>query len=179
MSERPRAALGQPDLDWKDEFLETLRRTGMVTSACAQVGIARQTAYDRRKRDEEFAREWGDVLARAVEVMERELFRRAVVGVSRPVFQQGRKVGEIREYSDNLLMFMLKKWEPSYREHHQVEHVGAGGEPLQVKLAMDAEQRQQLRELLRSRPVQFDAQDGSLVDDDDAPPLELPAGQED
>jgi hypothetical protein len=38
---------------------------------------------------------------------------RAVEGVERPVFQRGQQVGTIREYSDRLLMFMLKARRPT------------------------------------------------------------------
>jgi hypothetical protein len=37
-----------------------------------------------------------------------EAVRRAKDGYIKPVFHQGVKVGEVREYSDVLLMFMLK-----------------------------------------------------------------------
>ena len=40
--------------------------------------------------------------------MEDEAVRRAVEGVPRPVFYQGQIVGAVQEYSDELLIRMLK-----------------------------------------------------------------------
>ncbi|MCA1701257.1 MAG: hypothetical protein LC790_21110 [Actinobacteria bacterium] len=71
-------------------------------------GIARRTAYDARQADEDFAVAWADVEEATTERMEREAYRRAVDGVDRDVFYQGAVVGAERQYSDNLLMFMLK-----------------------------------------------------------------------
>ena len=43
--------------------------------------------------------------------------RRAIEGVDKPVFHNGKVVGSIREYSDTLLIFALKGSMPSkYRE---------------------------------------------------------------
>ena len=109
-----------------------------------------------------FAAAWDDVVLRTTELMEVEAVRRGMVGVEKPVFQQGRQVGTIREYSDLLLMFMLKSRRPEvYRENHRVEHVGQGGR-LDVNVVLDASQRDSLRELLRSRPVRFDAESGAV-----------------
>ena len=44
--------------------------------------------------------------------MELEARRRAVKGTDKPVFQRGEQVGTIREYSDTLLMFLLKANKP-------------------------------------------------------------------
>lgn len=112
--------------DWKPAFLEALEQTGMVTEACKVAGVGRRTVYDHRQRDEEFALAWADVEEITTERMEREAQRRAVEGTDKPVFQQGVEVGRIREYSDTLLIFMLKARRPDrYRENVKVEHSGA------------------------------------------------------
>ena len=48
----------------------------------------------------------------AADALEREAWRRGAEGVSRPVYQQGREVGVIQEYSDALLIHMLKAHRP-------------------------------------------------------------------
>jgi hypothetical protein len=44
--------------------------------------------------------------------LEDEAVRRAYEGVERPVFQGGKQVGVVREYSDTLLIFLLKALRP-------------------------------------------------------------------
>ena len=46
--------------------------------------------------------------------LEAEAYRRAVEGVERPVYQGGRLVGTVREYSDSLLTIMLRARHPAY-----------------------------------------------------------------
>lgn len=60
----------------------------------------------------------------AVERMENEARRRAVEGTLRPVFHGGAQVGEVREYSDTLLIFLLKAHDPKYRDKQQIEYSG-------------------------------------------------------
>lgn len=111
--------------DWKPAFLNALEQTGMVAAACAQVGIGRTTAYEARQRDETFAVAWADVEEQTTERMEREAYRRAVEGTTKPVYQGGKEVGAIQEYSDTLLIFMLKARRPEkYRDNVKVEHTG-------------------------------------------------------
>jgi hypothetical protein len=64
-----------------------------------------------------------------IDQLEEEARRRAVDGVLKPVFQRGRQVGRIREYSDVLLVTLLKGKRPdTYRE--RFEHTGKGGHAL-------------------------------------------------
>jgi hypothetical protein len=57
--------------------------------------------------------------------MEQEAIRRGQHGVEKPVFQGGKEVGAVREFSDTLLIFMLKSRKPeTYRENVKVEHAG-------------------------------------------------------
>jgi hypothetical protein len=53
------------------------------------------------------------------------MIRRGVTGYDKPVYQQGRLVGTVREYSDTLLIFALKARAPDrYRE---IRHVTLDG----------------------------------------------------
>ena len=59
-------------------------------------------------------------------VLEPEAIRRTVEGVEKPVYHQGRQVGTVREYSDTLLIFLLKGWKSErYTERREVFHRGA------------------------------------------------------
>ena len=58
----------------------------------------------------------------AVDDLEAEAWRRAKEGVEKPVFQGGKQVGVIREYSDTLMATLLKAHRPEkYRENFKIE----------------------------------------------------------
>jgi len=121
--------------DWKPAFLEALGRTGNVRDACADAGIHRSTAYERRAKDVMFAEAWDDAIDDAADELEQEARRRAVEGTERTRFVRtgtndaGRPVYErvsIREYSDTLLIFLLKAARPEkYRERYDVQAIVA------------------------------------------------------
>jgi hypothetical protein len=124
----------------------------MVSAACEAAGVGRRTAYDRRQRDEQFAVAWADELERAVEVAEAEIYRRAVRGVEKPVTVAGERE-VIREYSDTLLMFLMRARKPEVcRERYRVDHAGrvehghAIYDPQAVELS--AELRARVRRIL-------------------------------
>src|SRR5688572_26184669 len=90
------------------KFLAALAAGRSVTKAAEGIGIARRTAYDWRGTGEDFARRWDDGLESGADLMEDEAVRRAVECVPRPMFYQGKVVGAVQEYSDELLIRMLK-----------------------------------------------------------------------
>ncbi|MBX6773030.1 MAG: hypothetical protein IRY83_14975 [Chloroflexi bacterium] len=64
-----------------------------------------------------------------MDALEAEAWRRAVDGVERPVYQNGQRVGAVREYSDTLLIFLLKGGRPQkYRERYELS--GPQSQPL-------------------------------------------------
>lgn len=99
------------------------------------VGISRNTAYEHRQQDEAFAIAWADVEEETTEAMEAEAYRRGTLGVEKPIYQGGALVGYVQEFSDTLLIFMLKARRPDkYRENVKVEHGGAITHRLPVDL---------------------------------------------
>ena len=111
--------------DWKSVFLQELARTGIVGTACKKANVGRTTAYKTRDEDADFATAWTAALDAAIDDMEYEAWRRGIKGVSKPVYQGGEQVGAIQEYSDTLLIFMLKGARPEkYRERSDVRHSG-------------------------------------------------------
>jgi hypothetical protein len=136
--------------DWAPKFLRKLAETANVRASCAAAGVARSTAYERRDADESFAALMADALDDAVDELELEGRRRAKDGVEKPVVYKGELAGvwvdaagklvergtagatliplTIREYSDTLLIFLLKAHRPEkYRERSSmdVNHAGA------------------------------------------------------
>lgn len=102
---------------WQALFLEKLAETGHVTNSCTYAQVTPKTAYKHRREDTAFAAAWDEALDTAVSTLEDEAWRRARDGVSKPVYQGGIKVGTIQEYSDTLLIFLLKANRPAkYRE---------------------------------------------------------------
>lgn len=127
--------------DWPEIFLDKLRKAPNITTAARAAGITRQAAYLKRETDLDFAAAWDEALLSAIENAEGEMYRRAVKGTIKPIFQNGARVGSVREYSDTLLIFMLKAHKPEiYRETVRNETTGKDGEPLTIRIEyVDAE----------------------------------------
>lgn len=114
----------------------------MVSRACEQIGISRQTAYQERQRNEDFAVKWADVEERTTETMEREAYRRAVEGIVEPVVSAGKHVTDVTSYSDRLLEFMLKARRPEkYRDRVDVKHSGSVEKRVKVDLGRLSEEQ--------------------------------------
>lgn len=98
--------------DRQAAFLEALSTGVGVREAAKAAGVGCSTAYEWRKCDMSFADEWEAAYGSGTDVLAQEATRRAVDGVPKPVFYNGKKVGEVREYSDTLLIFLLKARDP-------------------------------------------------------------------
>jgi hypothetical protein len=107
------------------KFLSLVRQGGSITSAAVQSGIARRTVYEWKANDSEFADALEDAYQQGIAVLEEEAVRRAYHGNDRPVFQKGIQVGTVKEFSDSLLMFLLKARDPRFRDKATVEMTGA------------------------------------------------------
>ena len=102
--------------NWK-KFLTELAATGNVSAAGEASGIALGEASRRRGEDAAFAAEWEAALEEAADALELEARRRALEGTEKPVFYGGEERGRIREYSDSLLLALLKAVRPEkFRE---------------------------------------------------------------
>ena len=103
----------------REQFLAALSQTASVTRACEIASLPRRTVYNWRAMDVEFARAWEVALDLGTDALEDEAIRRATQGTERPVFQGKQLVGHTRDFSDTLLIFMLKARRPEkYRERH-------------------------------------------------------------
>ena len=131
MAKKKRTGARTAKKDWKPVFINELARRGNVVAAVARAKVGRQTVYDARSADPAFAAAWDEAIAIADELMEAEARRRAVEGTLRPVFQGGEEVGRVREYSDTLLIFLLKAHKPEkYRDNSRVVVAGDPANPL-------------------------------------------------
>lgn len=93
-------------------FIEVLRRTGNVSRAAREAGLASGTVYGQRARNANFAADWDAAVNEAMDELEAELLERAKHGVEKPVFFRGAQVGSVRTYSDALAMFVLRARRP-------------------------------------------------------------------
>jgi hypothetical protein len=119
-------------------FLKAFALTANVSGAARAAKIGRTQVYAWQEHDETFALEMQQAREEAYDRLEQEALRRAVEGVrrERPVFSRGEQVGTevITEYSDQLLILLLKAARPSrFRDNARVEHTGADGGPIRVQ----------------------------------------------
>lgn len=100
------------DGEWQQVFIEHLRINGIVGRACEAAHVARQTAYRHYREDELFAAEWDQAIRDAAWTLEDEGWRRARDGVDKPIVANGQIIGTTKEYSNTLLIFLLKHLKP-------------------------------------------------------------------
>ena len=113
------------------KFLAALSSGATVEKALAASGISRGTVYEWRKADKAFAEQWDEAVEAGTDGLEDEAVRRGRDGVEKPVFQGGKQVGFVQEYSDTLLIFMLKGRRPEkFKDRH--EHTGKDGGAIEV-----------------------------------------------
>jgi hypothetical protein len=126
---------GQLDnLKKKEEWLEAHRKIGIITATCRKTKIQRSTVYYWMDNDPEFKAAVADAEAEAIELLEAEARRRAHKGTLKPVFYQGKKVGSIREYSDSLMMFIIKAKKPEYKDKVINEMTGPDGRSIAANI---------------------------------------------
>lgn len=138
MAKRKKRALNcTSKKDWGDIYLKALSETGNVQESCRVAKISRRTPYERQERDKTFAAACKESLEEATEKLELEARRRALHGLERKKFDKGVPLidpatGEQyveREYSDTLMIFLLKAHKPDkYRE--KIDHRHGGNEDL-------------------------------------------------
>lgn len=110
---------------WYKAFLVSLANNPVVTPACVAACITRQTAYNHRDSNPEFAKAWDEALDAGWDRAESEAYRRAVEGHNETVYSQGIPCGEKKIYSDRLLEVLLKgNRAKTYRETHAIEVSG-------------------------------------------------------
>lgn len=101
----------------KSTLLMAYIKTGSLTRACQHCAITQNAHRRWLQQDPQYAEAWADARDALADSLEEEAIRRARDGVTRPVFQGGLQVGQTTEYSDALLMFLLKGMRPEkYRE---------------------------------------------------------------
>ena len=112
-------------------FLDALSRGVSVGGAAKEAGFSYGFAYKWRQADPEFAARWQEAYEEGTDRLEDEALRRAVEGFDTPVYYGGKEVGQIRRYSDRLLMFQLRGRRPEkYGPRLVSDHENAGIGPI-------------------------------------------------
>lgn len=103
--------------DWAPVFLAALQCGATVRKAARQAGVHPTMPFKRRGIDPEFSRSWNQAADIGTRLLEQEAQRRAYHGTIKPVFYKGMKCGYVNEYSDLMMIFLLKARRPDkYRE---------------------------------------------------------------
>src|ERR1019366_9058655 len=111
--------------DWAPRFLRVLASAANILHACQLAKVTRSNVYSRRDNAPDFAAALSTALSEAVDELEIEARRRAKDGCEQAVFHQGVEIGTKTEYSDTIMIFLLKAHRPEkYRENFTVKHTG-------------------------------------------------------
>lgn len=132
-------------------FLAAYARTGNIAAA-ARAAKCHRSAHYEWLNDPAYAEAFLAAQEEAVEALELEARRRAEKGVVKPVYYQGEVCGTVREYSDTLLIFLLKAARPEkYRDNARIEHevTGASGGPLVARIDWSRLPVERIEELAR------------------------------
>lgn len=123
----------------KRAFLAAFSETGSIIRASAKAGIDRHNHSLWMGKDQIYAAAFDLAKEIACDTLESEAVRRAVEGVAEPVFYRGEECGEIRRYSDKLLMFLLKGVAPEkYREQRKGEILRPRNGPVAIEATAQA-----------------------------------------
>ncbi len=115
-------------------FLEHYATSANITASCKVAGLDRNTVFYLREHDEAFQEAFQRAHDTSVDTLVAEVRRRGLKGVREPTgWYKGVPGGYIQRYSDNLLMFEVKRQIPEYRDRWEL--TGSGGQPLQITVA--------------------------------------------
>ncbi len=119
-------------------FLDALETGIGVNQACKKTVVSLPALYKRRHKDEAFSERW-TAAARIgykarLGMLEDEAMRRAYSGVREGIYYKGRKVDEVRKYSDTLMIFLMKGLAPeTYRDNVKLDQtIDIGGTLKQI-----------------------------------------------
>lgn len=135
VTKKPKTVVSQRAMAQKRRqkaFLEAYAQCATITHAALAAKIGRQTHYNWIKKDSEYRKAFAEAQHEASDALISEARRRAIDGTEKPVYYKGEVCGTIREYSDSLLMFLIKGDQPEkYRERYEFS---GGDKPIGVDL---------------------------------------------
>ncbi len=130
----------------REKVIKEFRKVGRVDLACAAAGVDRTTHYWWMKNDPEYRKSFEEAREEACGLLEDEAVRRAYKGTSRPQAIGGGKVMMVTEFSDQLLMFLLKCRNPKVFGDRREDTVHLDGQLSVVDILRSRRQRRLARE---------------------------------
>lgn len=116
----------------KMAFLAAYASIGTIRGASEASGVAASSHYDWLRKDPKYVEDFEQAQLDSCKALEAEARRRALEGVSEPVYQMGQCVGHKQKYSDTLLIFLMKANNPSkFGDRIETRHSGAVAQPVQ------------------------------------------------
>lgn len=120
-------------------FLERFCGHGILTRACREAGVTRETIRQWEEHDETFGFRYVEAKEQVNDLYRDEARRRALDGVETHIVSQGKLVRDDEgkplvehKYSDTMLQFIMKARMPEYREKQQMELTGKDGGAIQT-----------------------------------------------
>lgn len=121
----------------KAVVLYWFRRTGALAVALRRAGIGRARHTKWLHEDEKYEQAFNSSQETVADTLEAEAMRRAVSGTHKPIYFKGEQIDTVREYSDVLLMFLLKGARPEkYRERFDVSNTAKDMEKLAATIGV-------------------------------------------
>lgn len=98
-----------------DTFLESYSQTHNILVSCLAANVDRTTIWRWASEDQSFGTRYRDAEADYRDRLHSELHRRIFEGIEKPITVAGKRE-VIRELSDTLLIFEMKRHMPEYRD---------------------------------------------------------------
>jgi len=103
----------------QERFLAAFQQCCRISEASKAVGLTAWAVEKWQRTDKYgFLKRMAMAEQEYVEKLEAEVDRRGIEGIDKPIYYKGERVDTIREYSDNLAMFRLKKLRPQYKDSY-------------------------------------------------------------
>jgi hypothetical protein len=118
-----------------DLFIAKLRLSGIPSVAARAVGRGEVVFQKERKTNAAFSDAWDWALREAADLLKLEARRRAVDGIDKPIFYQGDECAVIKEYSDTLLVALLKADHPDFKQDDDDATSGRNSTPVVINVS--------------------------------------------
>jgi hypothetical protein len=120
--------------DYQARFLAAFRTHGIITRACDEIGVDRETVRGWEEHDESFSPQYASAKEAVNDIYREAARKRAIDGTESFVVNQGKLVYDPetgqplieRKYSDALLQFVMKAKMPEFREKPQIDITSNG-----------------------------------------------------
>ena len=100
-----------------------------------------------READPDFAKQWQDAEAHAIELLHARVFQRSLEGDLEPIMYMGVPVGYVRKFSDKLQIEMLRAYRPDrFKTPGTQVNIGTKGDIF----VLTEEQRHELQDINRA-----------------------------